>query len=109
MMYRDPRLVFLSWLLLTLGLFAVPASLRAAPPVELVFVYGSEKQKWLEEVTRTFQDTNPVVEGRPVQVILKPMGSGETVEEVISGRLKAHLISPASEACGNRSRRPGLP
>src|SRR5262249_50842809 len=34
--------------------------------------------------------------GRPIRVKAVPMGSGELVDEVLAGRLKAHLISPAS-------------
>lgn len=73
----------------------------AAPPgsIELVFPYGSEKEKWIAEVTENFnrggRKTNS---GKPIFVTALPMGSGESIDEVLSGRLKAHIISPASAA-----------
>jgi Ca-activated chloride channel family protein len=67
-------------------------------PIALVFLYGSEKQKWLEEVTRDFHDSTPTLNGRPIRVTAIPMGSGETVHELLEGGRQAHLISPASGA-----------
>jgi Ca-activated chloride channel family protein len=88
---------------LALGLIlgALPAlSAPAAPdPVELLFVYGSEKKEWIKEVTKDFEKTNPKTkDGRPIKVTTVPLGSGETVREVLDGTRKAHLISPASGA-----------
>jgi Ca-activated chloride channel family protein len=98
--FATPRLAWALAAPAALALAFLPL-LAAAPPAEplkLVFVFGSEKKDWLKDVTQDFQNTNPVVNGRPVQVELVPLGSGETVEEVVQGRLKAHLISPASGA-----------
>ncbi len=75
-----------------------------APPIpsdaiELVFPYGSEKKLWLDDVTNRFNAAqNKTDSGRQIVVKAVAMGSGETVEEPLSERLKAHLISPASGA-----------
>ena len=74
-------------------------SVTAQAPVELLFIYGSEKESWINEVTDTFHKTNPTTkDGRPITVKAVPLGSGETVQEVLDGTRKAHLISPASGA-----------
>jgi Ca-activated chloride channel family protein len=95
-----------------LGVFGFPATSCAqqtqANPGELHlrFLFGSEKQNWLEEVTRRFERTEArTFRGRLIKVDLVPMGSGKLVKEVIAARrgqgapstLKPHLISPASE------------
>jgi Ca-activated chloride channel family protein len=72
-----------------------------APPnsLELVFTYGSEKEKWIKEVTDAFnQAGHKASDGRPIWVTAIPMGSGECIDEILSGRRQAHLTSPASAA-----------
>ena len=71
----------------------------AADVIELVFPYGSEKKNWLTEATEAYNAArHKIASGKIVQVTAKPMGSGETMEEVLSGRLQAHIVSPASSA-----------
>ncbi len=73
-----------------------------APPrgsIELVFPYGSEKEKWISDVTAAFNRSNTKTSsGKPIFVRALPMGSGETIDNILSGRLQAHLASPASAA-----------
>jgi len=67
--------------------------------LELVFPYGSEKEKWINDVTRTFNQNGVKTQsGKPIFVRALPMGSGETIDNILSGRLQAHLASPASAA-----------
>jgi Ca-activated chloride channel family protein len=67
--------------------------------VDLVFSYGSEKQKWIESVTKDFHGAGlKTRDGRSIHVQALPMGSGDCVNEVLSGKRKAHIISPASAA-----------
>ena len=71
------------------------------PPgaLELVFAYGSEKETWLKEVTDAFnRGGHKTAGGKPIFVTLRPMGSGECIDEPLAGRLQAHLVSPASAA-----------
>jgi Ca-activated chloride channel homolog len=74
---------------------------QAAPrgSVELIFPYGSEKEKWINDVTAAFNRSGAKTSsGKPIFVKPMPMGSGETIDNILSGRLQAHLVSPASAA-----------
>src|SRR5215472_17006700 len=65
--------------------------------LELVFPYGSEKEKWIRDVTDTFNRSNTrTASGQRIFVRAVPMGSGESIDEILSSRLQAHLVSPAS-------------
>jgi Ca-activated chloride channel homolog len=67
--------------------------------LEIVFPYGSEKEKWIGDVTPAFnQRANKTQSGRRIFVRALPMGSGESIDNILSGRLQAHLVSPASAA-----------
>ena len=73
---------------------------EVAPPdnsVEVLFTYGSEKQKWIEEVTPDFNARQiKLASGKPVRVKAVALGSGESMEELLAGKTHAHLWSPAS-------------
>src|SRR5271166_4028911 len=72
-----------------------------APPgsIELVFTYGSEKERWINEVTDKFnREDHRAQGGRRIFVRAIPMGSGECIDEVLNGTRQPHLISPASGA-----------
>lgn len=85
---------------------AAPAGKSAAGPagppegaIEVKFVYGSEKKAWIDEATAAFnRDGRKIADGRPVFVTAVPMGSGESIDEVVTGHTQAHLVSPASAA-----------
>lgn len=67
--------------------------------IELVFPYGSEKEKWITDATTAFNQSGIKTQsGKPIFVRALPMGSGETIDNILSGRLQAHLASPASAA-----------
>ncbi len=71
----------------------------SAKAVVLTVAYGSEKKTWLEEQARAFEASGARTKsGRPIRVEGKALGSGEAVQEIVSGRLKAHVYSPASSA-----------
>jgi Ca-activated chloride channel family protein len=73
----------------------------AAPrgALELTFTYGSEKEKWINEVTNQFNhEQHKTSSGKPIYVRAIAMGSGELIDEVLSGRRQPHIISPASAA-----------
>lgn len=81
---------------------ASPRETSVAPPpgsLELVFPYGSEKEKWINEVTAAFnQSRKKTQSGKAIFVRALPMGSGESIDNILSGRMQAHLASPASAA-----------
>jgi Ca-activated chloride channel family protein len=67
--------------------------------LELVFTYGSEKEKWITEVTDQFnREGHRTAGGKPILVRAVPMGSGELIDEVLNERRQPHIISPASAA-----------
>src|SRR5262245_36085776 len=54
--------------------------------LELVFTYGSEKEKWIKEVTDSFnREGSRTGSGQTIYVRAIPMGSGESIEEILSG------------------------
>jgi len=70
-----------------------------ADALEIVFTYGSEKEKWINEVTADFNHaSHRSNSGKRIFVRAIPMGSGEAIDEVLEGRRQPHLISPASAA-----------
>ena len=76
-----------------------PSGLAPRGALELVFPYGSEKEKWINDVTPAFNRSGAKTQGgRAIFVRAQPMGSGETIDNILSGRLQAHLVSPASAA-----------
>jgi Ca-activated chloride channel family protein len=78
---------------------STPEPQAATNAIELVLPYGSEKESWLKEATAAFLAKKPVTaSGNPIRIRLMPMGSGDCIDEVLSCRLQAHLISPASMA-----------
>src|SRR5262244_4580623 len=67
--------------------------------LELIFPYGSEKEKWINDATAAFNRSGAKTSsGKPIFVRALPMGSGESIDNILSGRLQAHLVSPASAA-----------
>jgi len=74
---------------------------EAAPrgALELVFPYGSEKEKWINDVTAEFNRSGVKTQsGKRIFVRPVPMGSGETVDNILKKGMQAHLVSPASAA-----------
>lgn len=76
-------------------------SATQAPPdsIELLFTYGSEKEKWINDATDRFNhEDHRAAGGKRIFVRAIPMGSGELIDEVLNGARQPHLISPASGA-----------
>jgi Ca-activated chloride channel family protein len=75
------------------------SSAPSADRLELVFTYGSEKEKWITEVTSQFnRENHRTASGTRIYVNATPLGSGEAIDEVMEGRRQPHIISPASAA-----------
>jgi Ca-activated chloride channel family protein len=73
-----------------------PAASRAGT-VELLFTYGSEKEEWVKAVTERFnQQGAKTASGKEIHVEAVAQGSGEMIDDLLSGDRKAHLASPAS-------------
>jgi Ca-activated chloride channel homolog len=70
-----------------------------AQTVHLLFAYGSEKQEWVEAVTESFNGSGVrTASGKSVRVEPLAQGSGELIDDILSGARKPHLASPASAA-----------
>lgn len=74
----------------------------AAPvrPVELVVWYSTEKESWLEEAAARFERSGANLGGRPIEVRLVGLGSGEIVQRVAAqdwrGDPRPAAVAPAS-------------
>jgi Ca-activated chloride channel family protein len=65
--------------------------------LHLLFTYGSEKEAWIAEVTRRFnEERHRTATGKVIAVEAVPQGSGELIEDLAAGVRQAHLTSPAS-------------
>ena len=74
-------------------------STPAAKVCEVLFAYGSEKEKWVDDVTASFNGSNQQVgDGLTIHVTPKAMGSGALIDDVLAGQLQAVIVSPASGA-----------
>ncbi len=96
---------FLVWLWLLMTTLLAGCDSGQAPPearpkgktVDLLFTYSSEKQPWVEAVTRTFNERGVTLPGgERIRVRTDVVGSGEMIRDVLSGSRKPQLISPAS-------------
>ncbi len=65
-------------------------------PIVVELLYSSEKEAWLNEVVPQFESTHPRIDGHPIQLQLKKMGSREIYMAILDGQAQPDLISPAS-------------
>jgi Ca-activated chloride channel family protein len=76
---------------------AETAVLQEEPVLELLFTYGSEKKKWVEDITPRFNaEAHKLPSGERIRVKTVAIGSGELIDEALSGRRQSHLVSPAA-------------
>lgn len=70
-----------------------------AKEVNLSFLYSSEKEKWISDVTEQFNKGSfKSTDGSIIKVTATPTGSGDaTIKKLLNGEIKAHLVSPASD------------
>lgn len=64
--------------------------------IEITFLYSSEKQSWIEEVTPLFEKWFKEKFGVDIKVNLIPAGTHESVNLIIHGSVKPTIWSPAS-------------
>jgi len=100
--FGSPLLIFVFLLLLPACKSKTPLQAESGSSSDrlaLTFTYGSEKEKWINEVTTEFNRADHrTSSGKRIYVQAIPMGSGEAIDEVLDGRRQPHLISPASAA-----------
>ncbi len=79
-----------------------PAILRHTPcakhtqnPVTLTMYYGSEKQAWIQDVVRDFNARGYQACDGPITVNATPIGSGDSMQQILDGTIKPDIWSPA--------------
>jgi Ca-activated chloride channel family protein len=72
-----------------------PCQGHSSSPISLNMYYGSEKQAWIEDVTKTFNASHYVACDGPITIRATPIGSGDSMEEILSGAIKPDIWSPA--------------
>ena len=65
-------------------------------PVVVSVLYSTEKEAWLNEVIEDFNRTDTSVDGHPIQIEMKKMGSWEINAAVVDGSEQPVIVSPAS-------------
>jgi len=72
----------------------------AQDPVVVTIWYGTEKRQWFEDAVQQFAATNPRVGNRPIQIVLRGIGSRElavrAARREFGGDGQPTVISPAS-------------
>jgi hypothetical protein len=65
-------------------------------PIVVSVLYSTEKAAWIGEAVDGFEATRPRIQGRPIQLELKKMGSREMYLAVLDGTEQPDLMSTAS-------------
>lgn len=65
-------------------------------PIVVTVLSSTEKDAWLAEVIPAFEAANYKVDGHPIKLVVKSMGSRDIYLAVLNGKEKPDLISPAS-------------
>jgi Ca-activated chloride channel family protein len=85
--------LLVSWCLLLLPLLAACGA--ETKTVTLNMLYGSEKQAWIEDVVKDFNSRNITAGGDPITVKATPIGSGQSMQDILSGTAQPDVWSPA--------------
>lgn len=72
------------------------ALLPPPTPVEITVLYSTEKEEWLKDMAAAFENEIPLVNGHPIKVNLKKLGSREMYLAVLDGSERPDVLSPAS-------------
>jgi Ca-activated chloride channel family protein len=66
-----------------------------AKTVTLNVLYSSEKEAWIEDVVKDFNSRNITAGGDPITVKATPTGSGQSMQDILSGATQPDVWSPA--------------
>jgi Ca-activated chloride channel family protein len=75
-----------------------PCTSHSATPVTLSMYYGSEKENWINDVVPTFNRQHYVACDGPITVNAIPIGSGDSMEQILDGKIQPDIWSPAGSA-----------
>lgn len=81
----------------TLGLASPPivCQAKSANAVTLTMYYSSEKQAWMDKVVPQFNNMHATACDGPITVNAIPIGSGDSMNQIASGKIKPDIWSPA--------------
>lgn len=68
---------------------------HSSQAVTLTMYYGSEKQQWMEDVVQDFNNRAVTACDGPITVKAVPIGSGESMQQILSGQIQPDIWSPA--------------
>lgn len=74
---------------------SIPCSEHSSNPVTLTMYYGSEKQAWIDDVVANFNSLHMTACDGPITVKATPIGSGLSMQEIVSGTIQPDIWSPA--------------
>jgi Ca-activated chloride channel homolog len=64
-------------------------------PVTLTMDYGSEKEAWIKDVVADFNNRKLTACDGPITVNATPIGSGDSMQQILDGTIKPDIWSPA--------------
>ncbi len=70
-------------------------SSHSSNPVTLNMYYGSEKQAWMQDVIADFNNRHISACDGPITVKGTPVGSGQSMQQIVDGTIKPDIWSPA--------------
>ncbi|MBV8822608.1 MAG: VWA domain-containing protein [Ktedonobacteraceae bacterium] len=73
----------------------IPCAAHSSQPVTLNMYYGSEKQKWIENVVADFNSRGMSACDGPITVKATPIGSGDSMRQILAGKIQPDVWSPA--------------
>ncbi len=74
---------------------SIPCSTHSSNPVTLNVLYSSEKQAWMEDVIKDFNNRNITACDGPITVKATPTGSGQSMQDILSSAAQPDVWSPA--------------
>src|SRR5450631_366566 len=75
--------------------YQIVCSKHTSQPVSLTMYYGTEKQKWIDDVVWDFNQRKMTACDGPITVTPIPMGSGESMKQILSNHIQPDIWSPA--------------
>lgn len=84
--------------LLTPALVACSGGGIGGGTVEISIVYGSEKRAWMDDVVGRFNNSGQkTADGATIRVTATPMGSTDSLNQILDGTIQPTVWSPASK------------
>jgi Ca-activated chloride channel family protein len=77
------------------GSSTIQCAQRTTNPVQLNVAYSSEKQAWMQDVVANFNKHSYTACDGPITVQATPMGSGQSMQDIVDGTIKPDVWSPA--------------